>query len=296
MNLATAVLVFREGLEGALIIAIMLGYLRKVGRTDHKLSVWAGALSAATAAIGFAVLLGFIGAQFADPAKGIYEGGTSLLAVLMLSYMIFWMSRQARFIKGSLEQSMKESFARGATWGLFGLAFVTVAREGVETALFLSASAFQTSGTATLVGGLAGLAVALGVAWAVYVAGARLNMRTFFKVTTVLLVVFAAAMFRYALHEFDEVGLVPTIIDPIWNTSAIIPEGSTLGSILQGLVGYNPTPSLVEVIGYVGYLLFAVIFLVRPTARPAATPKPSVPVSVQAPVPASAEVEEARRK
>ena len=267
MNFAAAVLIFREGLEGALVIAIMLGYLRKVGRINNQWSVWAGALSAAVLAVGFTVLLQLIGAQFEYPAKGYYEGLTSLLAVGMLTYMIFWMSKQARYIKGSLEQSMKLSFASGATWGLFSVAFLTVAREGVETALFLSASAFSTSGMATLVGGLAGLGVALIVAWAVYVAGLRLNIRTFFKVTSLLLVVFGAAILRYAVHEFSEVGLLPALIDPLWNTGSIIPASSALGSILTALVGYTSTPSLIEVIAYVGYLLTVGVLLFRPVPK-----------------------------
>ena len=122
MNFAAAVFTFREGLEAALIVAIMLSYLRKLGRFDRRPWVWAGALSAATLAAAFTSALQFLGAQFEDPAKGIYEGVTSLLAVAMLTYMIFWMSRQARYIKGSLEQSVKSSFVRGASWGLFGVA------------------------------------------------------------------------------------------------------------------------------------------------------------------------------
>src|SRR5438309_11641485 len=102
MNFAAAVLTFREGLEAALIVAIILGYLRKVGRSDRRLPVWSGAVSAATLAVAFTLVLQFIGAQFDYSAKGIYEGLTSLLAVGMLTYMIFWMSRQARYIKGSL--------------------------------------------------------------------------------------------------------------------------------------------------------------------------------------------------
>src|SRR5438270_2123628 len=141
MNIGAAVLTLREGLEGALILAIMLGYLRKVGRLDLKWSVWGGAISAAAMAVAFTVALQIIGAEFEDPAEAIYEGLTSLVAVSMLTYMIFWMSRQSRYIKGSLEHSMKSSIATGASWGLFALAFATVAREGVETALFLSASA-----------------------------------------------------------------------------------------------------------------------------------------------------------
>ncbi|MEO8284914.1 MAG: FTR1 family protein [Chloroflexota bacterium] len=267
MSLAAAVLIFREGLEAALIVAIMLGYLRKIGRLDKQFSVWAGTLSAAGLAIGFTVVLQLIGAQFDYPAKGIYEGFTSLFAVIMLTSMIFWMSRQARYIKGSLEQSMKTRLATGATWGLFLVAFLTVAREGLETALFLSASAFQTSGMETLIGGVVGLAMAVGVAIAIYVAGVHLNMRTFFKVTTVMLVVFAAAMFRYAIHEFEEVGWVPALVDNVWNTGQILPAGSTVGQILQALIGYVSSPSLIEVLGYFGYLAVASVLLWSPWKR-----------------------------
>ena len=272
MSFAAAVLTFREGLEAALVIAIMLGYLRKVGRGEYGASVWGGALSAAGLAVGFTLLLQFLGKQFDYPAKGIYEGATSLLAVGMLSYMSFWMSRQARYIKGSLEQSMNARFLTGASWGLFGVAFLTVAREGVETALFLSASAFEYSGMATLLGGIAGLLVACGVAWAVYVAGVRLNIRTFFKVTSLLLVVFGAALLRYSIHEFQEVGWLPAIIEHIWNSASLLPEGSVAGQILQGLVGYVSQPSLLEAVSYFGYLFIVGALMLWPARKPAPLP------------------------
>jgi high-affinity iron transporter len=282
MSFGAGVLTFREGLEAALVVAIMLGYLRKVGRMDLRLSVWGGALSAGLLAVGFTLTLQFIGAQFDYPAKGIYEGVTSLIAVAMLTYMIFWMARMARYIKGSLEHSMKESLVQGAGWGLFGLAFMTVAREGVETALFLSASAFQSSGTATLFGGIVGLLVALGVAWAVYVAGVRVQMRTFFKVTSILLVIFAAAILRYAVHEFEEVGWVPPLIEHVWNTGQWVSNGSPLGGVLQALLGYTSQPSLMQLIAYFGYLLVVGFFLLRPAKKPMAAPSP-----VAAPITAS---------
>lgn len=272
MNLAAAVLIFREGLEGALVLAIMLGYLRKLGRVERQWSVWAGALSAAALAVAFTVVLQLVGAQFDYPAKGIYEGATSLLAVAMLTFMVYWMSRQARYIKGSLEQSMKLSLMQGASWGLFGLAFLTVAREGVETALFLSASAFGTSGMATLIGGLAGLGLAIIVAYAVYVAGARLNIRTFFKVTSVLLLIFGAAILRYAVQEFEEVGWLPSVIEHVWNTGNLIPSSSPLGAVLSALVGYKSNPSLVQVLAYSGYLLVVSLFLFRPAPQRASQP------------------------
>jgi high-affinity iron transporter len=277
MSFGAAVLTFREGLEAALIVAIMLGYLRKVGRMDYQWSVWGGALSAGLMAMLFTVGLQVMGAQFEYPAKGIYEGLTSLLAVGMLTYMIFWMSRQARYIKGSLEHSMKLSLAHGAAWGLFGLAFVTVIREGVETALFLSASAFQTSGFATLVGSIVGLAAAMALAWAIYVAGVHIQLRTFFKVTAVLLVIFAAAILRYAIHEFEEVGWLPPVIEHVWDTGQWIPGGSVPGALLQALVGYTSRPSLLQIIGYSGYLLVVGFLLLRPRPEVRTAPAVSVP-------------------
>jgi high-affinity iron transporter len=275
MSLSAAVLIFREGLEAALIVAIMLGYLRKIGRLEKQVSVWAGTLTAAVLAIAFTVLLQVIGAQFDYPAKGIYEGVTSLLAVIMLTSMIFWMSRQARYIKGSLEHSMHTSLQSGAAWGLFALAFVTVAREGVETALFLSASAFQSNASDTVVGGIVGLVAAIAVALAVYVAGVRLQLKMFFKITSILLVVFAAAILRYAIHEFEEVGWVPALVDPLWNTGTFIPSGSVLGQILAALVGYTSQPSLMQVIGYFSYLLVAGFLVWGPRRQPAAQPPAS---------------------
>lgn len=294
MSLSAAVLIFREGLEASLIVAIMLGYLRKIGRLDRQLSVWAGTLSAAALAVTFTILLQLIGAQFEDPAKAIYEGFTSLFAVTMLTSMIFWMSRQARYIKGSLEQSMKESMARGAIWGLFLVAFLTVAREGLETALFLSASAFQTSGFDTLVGGLVGLAAAIAVAWVVYVAGVRLQIRTFFKITTVLLVIFAAAILKSGIREFQDVGWLPALVDPIWNTSGIIPADSAVGQVLYTLVGYTPDPSLMQIIGYFGYLLAASLLLWGPRQRqqPIAVPQTTTATAGAAQIQAAAVGEE----
>lgn len=280
MSLGAAVLTFREGLEAALILAIMLGYLRKVGRLDRQLSVWVGALCAAALAVSFTLLLQVLGTEFEDPAKAVYEGATSLLAVGILTYMIFWMQKQARYIKGSLEQTMKASMAHGAAWGLFAVAFMTVAREGVETALFLSASAFQSSGIATLIGGLAGLVAALIVAWAVYVAGVRLQLRTFFRVTSFLLVIFAAGILRNGIREFQDINLLPALINPVWNTSQWLPEENGLGAVLQALLGYTSNPSLLELIVYFGFLVVVMGLLLRPGKRQ----QTHSPVSAQAQV------------
>lgn len=280
MSFGAAVLTFREGLEGALIVAIMLGYLRKVGRLQLKWSVWAGALSAASLAVAFTVFLQILGAQFEDPAKAIYEGFTALFAVVMLTYMIFWMARQARYMKGSLEHTMQQKLVQGAGWGLFGLAFMTIAREGLETALFLSASAFASTGWATFVGGVVGVAIALVIAWLVYVAGVRLNLRTFFRVTSFMLLIFAAAMLRNGINEFEDIGWVPPIISQVWSTAGWLPADSGLGAVLQALTGYTSEPSLTQLIAYFGYLLVVGTLLIRPVKSRPATAVTAAPTQV----------------
>ncbi|HET8630944.1 MAG TPA: FTR1 family protein [Thermomicrobiales bacterium] len=255
MSIAAAVLIFREGLEAALIVAILLGYLRKLGQGRRGVGVWAGVGLAVALTLGFAVTLQLVGAAFDYPAKGIYEGVTSLAAVAMLTGMIFWMTRQARRMKGSLERGVDAALAGGGTLALFGLAFLTVAREGLETGLFLSAATFASSGVDIVAGGLVGLAAAVAAAWLMYHVGVRLDLRTFFRVTSVLLVVFGAAILRYAVHEFEEVNLLPPLIERVWNTGGMLPDKTGVGAVLSALVGYTAKPSLLQLIAYGGYLL-----------------------------------------
>ncbi|HEX5167174.1 MAG TPA: FTR1 family protein [Thermomicrobiales bacterium] len=267
MNVGAAVLTFREGLEAALIVAIMLTYLRKVGRPDAGRFVWIGAGSAVALTIGFVGLLQIIGAEFEYPEKGVFEGVTGVLAVAMVTYMTFWMSRQGRQMKGHLESGVRESLAEGGRWGLFTLVFLAVIREGIETGLFLSAATFASSGTQTLVGGIVGLAIAIVVAVAIYAGGVRLNLGRFFQIAGILLVVFGAAMLRYSVHEFEEVGLIPPMIERIWYTGRELPEGTGVGAVLQALVGYTSKPSLSQLLAFVGYYLVVGLALWRPWRR-----------------------------
>lgn len=267
MSVAAAVLMFREGLEASLIVAIILGYLRKLGRASAGRSVWAGVALASILTLGFAVGLQLVGAAFDDPIKAIYEGVTSLLAVAVLTGMIFWMSRQARQMKSSLERDVDAALAGGGGVALFSLAFATVAREGVEAGLFLSAAAFASSGLAILVGGVVGLAMSIVLGILMYRLGVRLNLRTFFRVTGVLLIIFGAAILRYAADEFADVGLLSPLVESVWNTGQFLPDGTGIGAVLSVLVGYTAEPSLLELLAYFGYLLVvggAAAFLSRP--------------------------------
>ena len=274
MNVAAGVLTFREGLEAALIIAILLTYLRRTGRARYAGQVWAGAGAAALLTAGFVVVLQVLGAEFEDPAEAIYEGVTSLLAVVMVTSMTFWMARHGRQLKRTLEQEVQEAVSAGGAdagwrrrWGIFGVAFLAVAREGIETGLFLAAAAFASSGAQTLTGGLVGLLVAATIAWCVYAAGVRLDLRLFFRVAGVLLIFFGAAMLSHAVHEFEEVGLVPPLMEQVWNTGAWLPDEGGLGAILSALVGYTAQPSLAQILAYAAYFLAVVLALAWPSLR-----------------------------
>lgn len=258
MNPAALVLVFREGLEAALIIAILLTYLGRTNRGSQRGFVWGGAGAAALLSLGFVFILQAIGASFDYPAKGIYEGVTSLLAVVMVTYMTFWVARHGRDMKGELEAELRTS---ALSLSVFGIAFLTVIREGVETALFLSAAAFESTGLSTLFGGLAGLLLAAAIAMAIYLLGVRIHLGMFFKIAGVLLIFFGASILRYGVHEFEEVGLLPSLIEHMWNTGRVLPDGTGLGAVLQALVGYTADPSLLQLIFYFGYFVAVITYL-----------------------------------
>lgn len=251
--LAAGLITFREGLEAALIIGIVLGYLKKIGRLDRQSYVWGGAIAAVITSLGVALGLQLVGARFTGRGEVIFEGTAMLLATAVLTYMIFWMRYQGRFIKVALERDVRVAITSGQNWALAGLAFIAVFREGVEMALFLSAAAFVTAAGEALWGGLLGLVVAIAVGWLVFATTVRLNVQRFFDLTSVLLLLFAAGLLAHGIHEFQEAGLIPVIVEHLWDTNHILEEKSTLGSTLKALFGYNGNPSLLEVVAYWGY-------------------------------------------
>lgn len=265
--LAAALITFREGLEAALIVGIVLGYLKKTGHTDRQRSVWWGVVAAVAVSLAAALGLQAVGARFEGRAEPVFEGVTMLLAAGVLTWMVFWMQAQGRRIKGQLEEEVRQAMAAEQSWALFSLAFLAVVREGIETVLFLSAAVFASSPVQTLTGGLVGLAMAVVVGWLLFAASVRLDVRRFFQVTGVLLIVFAAGLVAHGVHEFQEVGLLPVFIEHVWDINHILDEKSTLGSILKSLFGYNGNPSLIEVLSYVGY--YVVIGLATWRRKPA---------------------------
>jgi high-affinity iron transporter len=250
---ASFLLALREGLEAALIIGIVLGVLRKVSRPDLAPAVWRGATSALLASLIAGVALTAFGLSLDGAAEQIFEGVAMLLAAGVLTWMIFWMNAQARHFREGLETDVRRAAMTAGHGALFSLAFLAVVREGIELALFLTAATFASGAQDTIIGGLLGLAAATFLGWSVFASAMRLDVRRFFQVTGVLLLLFAAGLVGHGVHEFNEVGWVPAVIDHLWDLTPVLAEDSVAGMILKALLGYNANPALTEALAYLAY-------------------------------------------
>jgi high-affinity iron transporter len=252
---ASFLLSLREGIEAALIIAIVLGALGKMGRPDMRRAVWLGTISAIGVSLLAGIGLAAFGLSLEGAAEEIFEGFAMLLAASVLTWMIFWMHRQSRTIKGDLEDGVKQAATSNSSKALFSLAFLAIVREGIELALFLTAAQYAADGQSVLMGALLGLAFAVLLGYLIFVSTVRLNLRAFFQVTGFLLILFAAGLVAHGVHEFNEVGWIPSLIDHVWDINYILDEKSTTGLMFKALFGYNGNPSLTEVLAYAGYVI-----------------------------------------
>lgn len=251
---ASALIMLREGLEAALIVSIILAYLTRTGNRDRAGSVWVGTVVALLLSVFVGGLIFLTAGSFEGRAEEIFEGTAMLTAAGVLTYMIFWMRRQAINIKANLQAQLHTALESGSALALGGLAFVAVGREGIETALFMFAASKTATPYATTLGGLLGLGGAVLLGYLLYRGTYRMNLRAFFNVTSVLLLLFAAGLLAHGLHEFHEAALIPPIVEQIWDTNAVLHERSTVGSFLAAIFGYNGNPSLLEVLAWAGYL------------------------------------------
>jgi high-affinity iron transporter len=257
-------LMLREGLEAALIVGIIAAYLARIGRRDALGRVWLGVGLAVAVSAGAGILVVATVGRLPGGVQETFEGLAALAAVAVLTWMLFWMRRQGRSMKGDLERDLAYALGGGSTLALVGLAFVAVLREGLESALFLLAiGSSSTSALPTLAGALAGLAVAVGIGWAMFAFGTRVNLRLFFTATGVVLIYVAAGLCAFAVAELGEAGLFQNS-GALYDISAILPETSPLGSVLTGLFGYRSAPTPLEAFAYLAYLVpVLALFLFR---------------------------------
>jgi high-affinity iron transporter len=252
--LSAFLLALREGLEAALLVGIVLGALRRLQRADCTRAVWSGVLSAVAVSGLAALLLHLLGWTFEGRAEPIFEGVILFGAAGLLTWMIFWMRRQAAHLRTELESGVRAALALPGRRGVFVLTFVAVAREGVELAVFLAAATVDADPAQTMAGAACGLAAAAFAGWLMFATTVRLDLRPVFNVTGVLLIFFAAGLVAKGVHEFNEVGWIPPWIDSVWDTRAFLNERSVPGTIARSLFGYTGTPSLTAVLAYVAYL------------------------------------------
>ena len=257
--IATLLITFREGVEASLIVGILLGFLKKTEQTRYAKYVWAGVAAAVVVSVAVAVAILAVGAELQGQAEQLFEGTMLFIAVALVTGMIFWMRYQSRTLKSSLESEMNAAVQKGHPRALFATAFFAVVREGIETALFISAIGFTNKSIDTLIGSVLGLFIAALVGYLIYASTLRLNLRTFFSITSLLLLVIAAGLFGRAIHEFIEVGLLPALREGVYNIGVILPAESIIGQILTALVGYNAAPDLLESIGYISFLALAIV-------------------------------------
>ena len=269
---AAFIIALREGIEAALIVSILLAYLKQLRRTDRSRLVWWGTGLAIAVSIAAGTLIFVVGAEFEGTSEQVFEGVVTMTAVGVLTWMIFWMRRQGARIKSELQEKVDTALVAGG-FALGALAFFAVLREGIETALFIFAAA---EGTAVEDGGvgaqLVGAALGLGLAGLLgvllYRGGIRMNLRTFFRVTGVVLIVIAAGLFAYAIHELQEAGWFPLLEAHAFDLSATLPDDSGLGAVLRGLVGYNADPTVLEVVSWFAYLVVVGALYLRPVTVP----------------------------
>jgi high-affinity iron transporter len=196
----------------------------------------------------------------------------------VLTWMIFWMGRQARKIKGDLQTKVDAALAAGSGFALGLIAFVAILREGLESALFLlSATVGEDSNGAVFLGGLIGLSAAAALGYLVYMGSRRINLRLFFRVTGILVLLFAAGLLAKGIHEFQEVGLIPTALEHVYDVTSVAflnPDASTFGEFLSGLFGWSPNPSIEMLIAYFAYIIPVGTIFLRQTRAIPATVKP----------------------
>ncbi len=255
---AAFLITLREGLEAALIVAIVMAYLRQLGRVEQFRWVAAGALAGVFVSLVAGAAVYVAVGELEGRAEELTEGIIALVAVAVLTWMIFWIRRQARSIGGELRGQVDQALAGGAVLGLAFIVFVGVVREGLETALFLLAVIFDSGAASTAIGAFAGLALAIVLGYGLYRGGQQINVRLFFQVTGGLIIIVAAGLLSKGVHELQEAGAIGTFQEHVWNISGnpIFGHG-TFFDFLKGLIGWSAAPSVEQVVVWALYLIAA---------------------------------------
>jgi high-affinity iron transporter len=259
-------IMLREGIEAALIVGIIAGYLKQTGRERALLAVWVGVGLACLLCLALGIALNAGGAEFPQRVQELFEGSVALLATGMLLSMVLWMGRAARSIKMELRAQVDVALRSGGRreLALACMAFLAVGREGLESVFFLIASVQQDLGMGVPIGAALGLLGAFAFGIGIYRGGLKINLRRFFRWTGVFIIFVAAGLLTGALRAFHEAGLWNVLQTTAFDFSAMLPKDGALGTLLAGIFGYQEAPTVAEVIAYLGFLLPALILFLVP--------------------------------
>ncbi len=262
---ATLIITLRETLEAALIIGLTLGYLKKTNQTSYNKIIYAAVAAGIIASILGALLFSQIAGGFTGQNEQIFEGITMLIGAGLITAVVLWMIKQKNRIN-KFKEKLTTHIEKGQALELFLLIFFAVLREGTETVIFLfAASTVITNG---ILGGVIGIIIAIILAYLLFKQSLKLPLKKFFNLTGILLILFAAGLTTHGIHELQEAGIIPIVIEHVWDINPeIITEGQYpllhekghIGNFIKDLFGYNGNPSLIEVISYILYLSMIIL-------------------------------------
>jgi high-affinity iron transporter len=257
MVISSFLITSRETLEAALVVGIVIAYLNRTQNYQYKKTVYWGIFFGVLLSIFSAVLFHIFAGGFSGRAEEIFEGFTMLFAAALLTTMILWMMKQrkiAQDIEGKVAKHIENAgFNQTYAYGLFALIVVAILREGVETVVFFSALNYASG--ISFIGATLGIIVAIGIGYLFFASTKKVNLKKFFSITSIFLILIAAGLVAHGIHEFQEANILPYAIKEVWNTNSFINEKGIFGSFLKGLFGYNGNPSLMEILAYFGYLI-----------------------------------------
>ncbi len=287
--LANYLIGLREGLEAALIVTILIAYVVKIRRRDVLPRIWLGVSLAVLLALAIGALLTYGTYGLSFTAQETIGGILSIVATGFVTWMVFWMLRTARDLKGQLHSNIDKHLV-GSGVGLVLVAFLAVGREGIETALFIWAAVQATGATAIpLLGAALGILTAVALGWLIYAGMLKINLAKFFTYTGAILIVVAAGVLSYGVHDLQEAGVLPGLNALAFNVSALVPPDSWYGTVLKGTFNFSPATTWLEMFAWLAYTIPTLsLFIIKSgQGRPRANTVPTAP-SAARPTPVAA--------
>lgn len=272
--LASFIVMFREVLEIALLSGILLTYLERRGARQYKPMVWAAIAAGIGLSLILALIFNLVAGGFSGTAEQIYEGIVMIAGAVLVTSLILWMIKEGNYAK-KLTNQVEAAIDKKAVWGIFFIALIAVLREGIEIVFFMYGIAAQTE-SGILLGSILGTVLAIGAGVGISIAGKKISLAGFFTATNIVLILFAAGMLAYGVHELQEAGIIPTIVEHLYDinpsvtTEGVYPalhEKGAIGSIAKSLFGYNGNPSLIESLTYILYLAGVTVYWKKNTTE-----------------------------